>query len=108
MKRGFNRASKSARTPTTPVPDAALSMKTRAISDSDRSWAAAAVAQNLGTPEVISREVRHDTSDLPGMVPDCASDGTPIDDELEYERRLDAAGPGTAPDAGSGDAPPGV
>lgn len=43
-------------------------MKIRAITESDWDWAAAVVTQHFGTPEVISRGVRHDTRSLPGLV----------------------------------------
>ena len=43
-------------------------MDVRPILDSERDWAAAVVAQHFGTPEVISRGVRHDTRQLPGLV----------------------------------------
>lgn len=43
-------------------------MKTRAIAESDREWVTTVVAQHFGTPEIISRGVRHDTRSLPGLV----------------------------------------
>ena len=43
-------------------------MKIRAILESDRDWAAALITQHFGTPEIISRGVRHDTRSLPGLV----------------------------------------
>lgn len=47
-------------------------MTIRPITESDRDWAAALVARHFGTPEIISRGVRHDTLSLPGLL---AEDG---------------------------------
>ena len=49
-------------------------MNIRPITESDRDWAAALVARHFGTPEIISRGVRHDTRRLPGLVLEQASE----------------------------------
>ncbi len=43
-------------------------MKVRMITESDRSWAAALVAQHFCSTEIVSRGVLHDTRALPGLV----------------------------------------
>ncbi len=43
-------------------------MTIRPVTESDRDWAAALVAHYFGTPEIISRGVRHDTRSLPGLL----------------------------------------
>ena len=43
-------------------------MNVRVLRESERDWAASLVAQYFGTPEIISRGVRHDTRELPGLV----------------------------------------
>jgi GNAT superfamily N-acetyltransferase len=43
-------------------------MQVRAIIESDRDWAASVVAGYFGTPEILSRGVRHNTLRLPGLV----------------------------------------
>ncbi|MEO8353547.1 MAG: GNAT family N-acetyltransferase [Chthoniobacteraceae bacterium] len=43
-------------------------MNIRSITTLDRDWAAELVAEHFGTPEIISRGVRHDTRLLPGLI----------------------------------------
>ncbi len=67
-----------------PVHVSETSMNIRAVTTLDRDWAADLVAQHFGTPEIISRGVRHDTRLLPGVI---------VEHEIEYERAILTSGP---------------
>jgi len=56
---------------TGPEAQAVTLMRIRVLKESDREWAAAVVAQNFGSPEVISRGVRHESRSLPGLIAEC-------------------------------------
>ncbi len=43
-------------------------LRIRAMTESDRDWAAAVVARYFGSPEMVSRGLRHDTRLLPGLI----------------------------------------
>ena len=43
-------------------------MLVRALLESERSWAAALVADHFGAPTVVSRGALHDTPSLPGLI----------------------------------------